>query len=138
LHGLHAPDLHELAVQSELRRHAKLLEEGFERPRVPAHMPQVGDEPAAAAAEQPDVAVAPVVDAPDAPELLLAARTVAVLRRELRLELLERDAVLSRQAAAPSGSQASCAEVRIPRIGRLQAMSLMFGAIHLQFLLVGG
>jgi hypothetical protein len=96
-------------------------------------MPQVGDEPAAAATEQPDPAVAPVVDAPDALELLRAARTVAMLGRELRLELLERDAVVSRQADAASGSQASCVEDRVPRIGRLQAMSLISAAIHLQF-----
>jgi len=120
-------------VQSELRRHAQPLEEGFEGPRVLAYMPQVADELAAAATEQSDPAVAPVVDAPDAPELVLAARTVAALGRELRLELLERDAVLSRQQAAPSGSEASCAELRVPRIGRLQAISLIFRAIHLQF-----
>jgi hypothetical protein len=120
-------------VEGELGRHAQLLEKSLERPRVLAHMPQIDDEPAAVATEQSDPAVAPVVDAPDASELFLAARTVAVLRRELRLELLERDAVLSRQAAASSGSQASCAEVWIPRIGRLHAMSSILGAIHFQF-----
>jgi hypothetical protein len=129
----HAPDLHELVVKGELGRHAQLLEKRLERPRVLAHMPQVGNEPAAAGTEQSDPPVPPVPDAPDAPELLVAARTVAVLGRELRLELLEGDAMLSRQTAVASGSEASCAQLWVPHIGRLQAICLIFEVIHSQF-----